>query len=442
MNLRPRMPCAALVVWLSLTLAAAAEDWPQWMGPNRDGQWRETGILETFPDGRAKILWRTPIAGGYAGPAVAAGKVYVTDYVRSTGEATNDPDARAESKGQERVLCLNAADGKPLWKHEYDCTYKISYPAGPRATPTVAGGKVYTLGAEGKLLCLSADTGKVVWQKELTKEYQIETPMWGFCAHPLVDGNKLICLVGGAGSVAVAFDKESGKELWKSLAAPAPGYCPPTIIEAGGARQLLIWHTKALNSLNPETGEVYWSEPLEAAYGMPIAAPRQAGDYLFASAIGSVAALFELDRTKPAVQEVWLGEPNTAVYCANSTPLIEAGTIYGNDCQVGNLRAVDLKTGKRLWETFVPTTGGERRASHGTAFLTKNGDRYFLFSETGDLIIARLTPQGYDEISRAHVIEPTGEAFGRQVVWSHPAYAGRCAFVRNDKEIVCVSLAK
>jgi outer membrane protein assembly factor BamB len=109
---------------------------------------------------------------------------------------------------------------------------------------------------------------------------------------------------------------------------------------------------------------------------------------------------------------------------------------------VGNLRAVDLATGKRLWESFEPTTGGERRASHGTVFLTKNGDRYFLFSETGDLIIARLTKEGYQETSRAHILEPTHEAFGRSVVWSHPAYANRCAYVRNDKEIVCVSLAK
>ena len=122
--------------------------------------------------------------------------------------------------------------------------------------------------------------------------------------------------------------------------------------------------------------------------------------------------------------------------------IVDGGTIYGNDCEVGNLRAVKLETGERLWETFQPTTGGERRASHGTAFLTKNGDRYFLFSETGDLIIARLTPEKYEELSRAHLLAPTAECFGRSVVWSHPAYANKCVFVRNDKEIVCASLAK
>jgi len=419
-----------------------AEDWPQWMGANRDDRWNETGIIEKFPEGGAKILWRTPIAGGYSGPAVAGGKVYVTDYVRTAGEPKNDPGGRPELAGRERVLCLDAASGNELWKYEYDCPYKISYPAGPRATPTVSGGKVYTLGAEGNLLCLDAAGGKVLWQKDLKKEYQTETPMWGFTGHPLVDGKKLICLVGGQGSVAVAFDKDTGKELWKVLSGPDAGYCPPSIIEAGGQRQLLIWTPQTLNSLNPETGEVYWTEPLVPQYGMSIAAPQKAGDWLYASGIGSVGVAYKLSKEKPGVEIAWEGKPNTAVYCGTSTPLIDGGVIYGNDCQVGNLRGVDLATGKRLWESFVPTTGGERRESHGTVFLTKNADRYFLFSETGDLIIAKLSKEGYDEVSRAHILEPTGESFGRSVVWCHPAYANKCAFVRNDKEIVCVSLAK
>ena len=155
-----------------------------------------------------------------------------------------------------------------------------------------------------------------------------------------------------------------------------------------------------------------------------------------------MGALFKLSRDRPAAELVWRGRPNDAVYCANSTPLIDGGVIYGADCQVGCLRAVRLEDGVRLWETFEPTTGGDRRAGSGTAFLTKNGDRYFLFSETGDLIIAKLSPEKYDEIGRTHLLEPTGEAFGRKVVWSHPAFASRTVVVRNDKEMVCVSLAK
>src|SRR5262245_55082612 len=191
-----------LLAWPLVICSAVADDWPQWLGPGRDDVWKETGIIERFGAGGANIKWRVPISGGYSGPAVAGGKVFVTDYVRAGGDASNDPGARAELRGNERVLCLAADTGKLLWKHEYECPYKISYPSGPRTTPTVAGGKVYTLGAEGHLFCLDAESGRVFWWKELKKAYQIEAPMWGFCGHPLVDGNKLFCLVGGPGSVA------------------------------------------------------------------------------------------------------------------------------------------------------------------------------------------------------------------------------------------------
>jgi outer membrane protein assembly factor BamB len=436
---------ASAFVFAALVVAgsqlARADDWPQWLGESRDGVWHETGILKAFPPGGTKVLWRAGVAGGYSGPAVAEGRVFVTDYVLSRGEITNDPVARTALRGKERVLCFDAASGKPLWTHEYDCPYNVSYPAGPRTTPAISEGKVYTLGAEGHLLCLAAADGKVLWSKDLKQEYKVETPLWGFCGHPLVEGDTLFCLVGGPGSVAVAFEKDSGRELWRALSAPEPGYCPPTMIEAGGARQLLIWHPWSMNSLNPETGEVYWSLPLEPNYQMSIAAPQKAGDYLFASAIGNCGALFELDRNKPAAEVVWRARPGEGVFAANSTPMLDGGHIYGADCQIGALVAAELETGKRLWETFQPTTGGDRRASHGTAFLTKNGDRYFLFSETGDLIIARLSPEGYDEISRVHLLEPTNEVFGRSAVWSHPAYANRCIFARNDKELICVSLA-
>lgn len=432
----------ALLLPAMISPCAWGDDWPQWLGPQRDSTWRETGIVDKFPESGLKVKWRTPIGGGYAGPAVVKGKVYVTDYQVESGKVENNPGNRSDLNGQERVLCLDAATGEILWKHEYACHYKISYACGPRATPTVSGGKVYTLGAEGNLICLDAAKGDVLWSKDLKTEYKVEAPMWGFCGHPLIDGPRLICLVGGEGSVAVAFDKETGKELWRSLTASDPGYCPPTIIAAGGTRQLLIWHPESLNSLDPETGSLYWSQPLTPAYGMSITAPRKYGDYLFASGIGSTAALFKLAADKPGAEVVWQATPKNAVFCANSTPIIDAGVIYAACCQVGALRAVTLETGERLWETFAPTThdNDARRASHGTAFLVRHGDRCFLFSETGDLILAKLSAEKYDEISRFHVLEPTGECFGRKVVWSHPAFANQSVYARNDKEIVCVSL--
>jgi outer membrane protein assembly factor BamB len=426
---------------LAFPAFSSADDWPQWMGPERDDVWRETGILTKFPEAGAKVLWRAPVAGGFAGPAVADGRVYVADYLRKEGDPAPDPGKRNKLTGLERLLCFDQRSGKLLWKHEYDCPYEVSYPAGPRVTPTAHQGKVYSLGTEGNLYCLDTADGRVIWSKELKKEYKTTTPQWGFCGHPLIDGKKLICLVGGEGSVAVAFDKDTGKELWRALSASEPGYCPPTIIEAGGKRQLLIWHATALNSLDPETGKLYWEHPLKPDYGMSITAPRKLGDLLYASGIGNVCVCLRLAKEKPGVDEVWRGTTKTGVYCANSTPFLDGGIIYGSDCQVGCLRGVKLDTGARLWETFQPTTGGNERASSATAFIIKNDDRFFLFSETGHLIIAKLSPKGYEEVSRAKLLEPTGDAFGRPVVWSHPAFAGKCCFARNDKELVCVSLA-
>jgi outer membrane protein assembly factor BamB len=433
--------------WLSalcLALAAAAaraDDWPQWLGPQRDGVWRETGLLDKFPAGGPKVLWRVKVGGGYAGPAVAGGRVYVTDYVTDADlRKLNNPVGQPKVNGKERVLCLDAKDGKELWKYEYDCPYAISYPAGPRCTPTVADGKVYTLGAMGNLLCLDAAKGTLLWSKDFPKDYGAKVPRWGFAGHPLVDGRKLICIVGGKGSVAVAFDKDTSKELWKALSASEQGYSAPVVLEAGGKRQLVIWDADAIHGLGPETGQVYWSAPLKPSYGMSIATPRRQGEYLFAGGMVGKAVLLRLAADRPAVEEVWRGDRDTGVYPSNSTPALDDGTIYGCDCMQGDLRAVELKTGKVLWKTFAPVAG--KRETHGTAFLVKNGDRYFLFNEKGELIIARLTPKGYEEVSRATLLAPTGEAFGRDVLWSHPAFAGRCVFARNDKEIVCASLAK
>lgn len=431
-----------VVVTLLMTHSLRAADWPQWMGSERDAVWREEGIVDQIPESGLPVLWRVPIAGGYAGPAVAGDRVVVTDYVRRRGEVQNDPGERPQLEGTERVLCFRSRDGKLLWQHEYDCPYQISYPAGPRTTPTIDGDRVYTLGSEGDLLCLDMNDGKVIWSKALKEEYRVEAPIWGFSAHPLVDGDRLFCLVGGEGSVAVALDKHTGRELWRALSASEPGYCPPTMITAAKRRQLLIWDADNLNALDPETGNVFWSVPLKPDYGMSIMAPRRSGDLLFASGIGGVAAVVKLDVESPAAEVIWnASSRKESVYCANSTPLVVDGVIYGADCHEGSLMAVDLETGKRLWTTFAPTTGG-RRAGHGTAFLVRQSDRYWIFSETGDLILARLSREGYDEIGRFHVLEPTGEAFGRSVVWSHPAFANRCAYVRNDQELVCVSLAR
>ncbi|HEV8541015.1 MAG TPA: PQQ-binding-like beta-propeller repeat protein, partial [Verrucomicrobiae bacterium] len=241
--------------------AAFGDDWPQWLGPKRDGVWRETGIIENFPEGGPKILWRVSVGAGFSGPAVADGRVFLTDRQLQSGtKGQGDPFNRARIDGIEQVLCLRESDGKEIWSHAYDCPYSISYASGPRATPLVDAGKVFTLGAEGNLFCFDGENGKQVWSVDFKEKYKIPTPLWGFSAHPLLDGDKLICLAGGSGSTVVAFEKETGKELWRALSTKEPGYCPPMIYEAQGKRQLIVWTPEGLNSLNPATGEVYWND--------------------------------------------------------------------------------------------------------------------------------------------------------------------------------------
>lgn len=414
-----------------------AEDWPQWMGPQRDNVWRESGIVEKFPEGGPKIAWRTPIAGGYAGPAVADGRVFVTDYM-AEGTLGKDNFARQEFSGNERVLCLDEATGKELWKHEYPVKYTISYPAGPRCTPAVDGNRVYTLGAEGNLFCFDVETGKVLWSKNLPEEYKTKTALWGYANHPLVDGNKLITVAGGEGSYLVAWDKTTGKELWRALTSTSQTYSPPSIIRAGGKRQLLIPMPDALASVDPETGRELWSEPYDATNGLVIMTPILWQNYVFLGGFDKRNLMVQLAIRKLPAEIAWKNVPKHAISPVNVQPIVEGDTMYGFD-QDGQLYGVALPDGDRLWNTPAPL--GERPVRSGTAMIVRQGDRYWLFTENGDLIIARLSPKGYEEVDRAHVIEPTNEAWGHEVVWSMPAYANRHAFIRNDKEIISVDLA-
>ena len=428
------------VLW---TWPAAAADWPQWMGENRDDVWAETGIVEEFPASGPKFLWRKAIHGGFAGPAVAGGKVFVTDYMKSAGDDKPAPTKRNDLQGRERVLCLDSRTGSELWKYEYDCAYTISYPAGPRCTPTVDDGKVFTLGAMGDLLCLDAKSGGVVWSKNLPKAYGAAVPLWGYAGHPLVYKNFLICTVGGKGSAVVAFDKQTGQEAWKALSTSEIGYSPPTLIDAGGVTQLLIFHGESLNSLNPDSGALYWSEPLRTSFAMAIMSPRKGGDFLFAGGHNGQSLGLQLAADKPAATRVWQGSRTVGLAPVSGTPFVENGVAYGIDGN-GLFRAVRMATGERLWGTSKPVNGQDsdrRGANEGATFVTKNGNRFFIFGENGDLVIARLSPEKYDEVSRTKLLDPVGVGLGRNVVWSHPAYADRCVFARNDREIVCASLA-
>jgi outer membrane protein assembly factor BamB len=386
-----------------------------------------------------------PVGAGYSSPSVAGGKVYVLD--RKLAPATSrpaNPFTRLSIPGTERLLCLDESTGKQIWSQEYPCDYTMSYNAGPRAAPTVDGNRVYTMGGEGDLQCRHVSTGALLWQKRLGGEH---TPMWGFAASPLVEGDLLIAVGGDPDGVALAFDKNTGNLRWQALPAKEPGYSSPVVIEAGGRRQLIVWHPQSLNSLDPQTGKVFWSEPFISQAGMSIATPRRAGDLLLVTAFYNGAMVMKLDSAQPtAAAKLWKiggkSERNTAaLHAVMCTPVIDQDYIYGV-CSYGQLRCLKAESGQRIWETFAPITGDVGPVRWANAFITANQDRYFLFNEKGDLIIAKFAPSGYQELSRAHLLDPTNPDPGRLVVWSQPAYANRCVFARNDKEIVCASLEK
>ena len=426
-----------------------ADDWPQWLGPHRDDVWREQGIVDKFPSNGPPVLWRAPIQGGYSGPAVAGTRLFVLD--RPTARPSSGAQSQTKDEPglkQERVLCLDAATGKPVWEHSYPRAYNIGYPEGPRTTPTVADGRVYSLGAMGDLLCLSADTGDVIWSRNFMQDYHLtKPPVWGWAAHPLLDGDRLICLVGGESTAVVAFQKDTGKELWHALTAVEIGYAPPVIYTIDGRRELVIWHPDAVTGLNPETGAVLWSQryPVGGEPKRPevtIAMPRLIGDKLFLTCFYQGSLLLKVSGDKPEV--VWNRRStsdevmNDGLHTILGTPIVRDGYIYGV-CGFGELRCLEARTGDRKWETYAATGG--KKAFFANAFLTQQGDRTFIWNDQGELIIASLRPEGYQEVSRAKLLEPLEKTRGRVVTWCHPAYAHRCAYVHNGKELICVSLA-
>jgi outer membrane protein assembly factor BamB len=426
-------------------LPSRADDWPQWGGPQHDGVWRETGIVRSFPKDGPKVLWRVPIHRGYAGPSVADGRVFVFD--RKTPEGTAMPKSafeRGQIPGDERLVCLNADSGKILWEKSQPVGYTVSYASGPRTTPTIDENRVYTIGAEGHLLCRSVVDGATLWSRDLKELPAARTPTWGYSASPLIEGGRLICLAGGEGCVAVAFDKMTGEEKWRALSAKEPGYCPPKIIEHGGKRLLIVWHPESANALDPSTGKELWSVPWQLSSGLSVPSPQLSGDHLLFTCFYNGSMLLKLDATNPPTI-LWRTERQSEKRTEHlnsiiNSPVIADGHFYGA-CSYGEFRCLDLLSGKRVWDSLKPV-GLEKPMRWGTVFVTPHEDRFFLFSETGELAIAKLGPSDYDEISRAKVIEPNGlDMRQRPIVWSHPAYAMKSIFVRNDTELIRIDLA-
>jgi outer membrane protein assembly factor BamB len=225
------------------------------------------------------------------------------------------------------------------------------------------------------------------------------------------------------------------------------GYSPPVIYTIHGQRQLVIWHPDAVSGLDPETGKLFWSQhyPVGGEPKRPevtIAMPRLEGDRLFLTCFYQGSLLLQIGPEGPKI--IWNRRSSSGevmddgLHTVLGTPVLKDGCIYGV-CGFGELRCLDAQTGDRKWETYAATGG--QKGFFANAFLTAHEDRTFLWNDQGELIIAKLKPDGYEEISRAKLLEPLEKTRGRVVTWCHPAYANRCIYVHNGKELICVSLA-
>lgn len=429
-----RVGMAVIVVSLLVDFSLA-EDWPQWRGTNRDGVWTETGIIDKFASDKLPIKWRAEIGAGYSGPTVAEGRVFVTDRI-------SDPPT-------ERVLCFDEQTGQPIWKYDYPAEYgKVGYPAGPRASVTIDGGMAYALGTMGMMHCFEAATGRLLWSTDLGKRYDIDMPIWGITAAPLIVDHLVILHIGGrGGACVVALDKLDGNEVWKALADRGQ-YSAPILVQQAGQPVIVCWTGDSVAGLAPADGKTLWRyvwKPKNMPIG--VATPVQHDDRLFFTSFYDGSLMLRLAADKPEVEKLWQrvgrneNPGNTdALQSIIATPVFDGTHIYGVD-SYGELRCLDAATGDRLWEnlTAVP------KDRWSTIHFVKHGDKYWLFTEKGELIIARLSPAGYEEISRAKLLEPTLEQLRRRggvgVCWAHPAFANKHIFQRSDKELVCASLA-
>lgn len=420
--------CRTGFFWVAIliafnTLTSNGTDWPQWRGPKRDGVWGETGILRSFPADGLKLSWRTPVGPGWSSPVVARGRVYLTDMRLD------------KPRAWERIQCFAESSGKLLWRRESELPYPDwafipEHGGGPAATPVVESGRVYLLGRNGTVNCLDARNGNVIWEVPLGRRYEIlELSCRG---SPLIDGNLLIVFTGGKpGASVVALDKRTGKECWTALDDPVSN-SSPLIISAGGKKQLIAWTATAVNSLNPATGETWWRIAATTSNNDSIPTPVVLKHRLLISGL-----MLELDTDKPDARVLW---PETLaaskrLLSNTSSPMLLGKHVYSARSS-GEFVCLEAGTGKQVWATTNVT-----ELKFGASIqLTPNGDATFLFTDEGNLILARLVPEGFCEVSRTHLLKPTSDLGTRKFTWVPPAFADRCIFARNDEELICASL--
>jgi outer membrane protein assembly factor BamB len=387
-----------LILCLTAGIAAAA-DWPQFRGPNRDGISPEAAVLKSWPASGPKVLWKAPLGEGYSQIVSTKGRLYTL-----------------AQQGEEQVaLAFDGATGKRLWRTRIDREYNDGQGDGPRSTPTVDGELVYVLSAHGKLAALRAANGQVAWQHDLRSEYGANPPQWGVSTSPLVEGNLLIVNVGGSGDKSiVAFDKTTGKPVWTSQGDGA-GYSAPIAITVRGVRQVIVFTADAILSISPKDGRLFWRSGWKTDYDVNAATPIfLPPDKLFVSSgYGTGSALLQINRTN--VAEVWRSRGMKNQF---SSSVLHDGVLYGFDD--ATFKAIDAATGNERWK--------QRGFGHGSLILA--GGHLIVLSDRGKLALVQATPEEYRELGNVQVIE--GKC------WTAPSLADGRLYVRNEEQLIAL----
>ncbi len=405
-----RISSTAAALWLTTAMLHAA-DWNQWRGPHRDGIATGFKAPATWTAGSLAKQWSVAVGEGHASPVVVGDRVYV--FTRE-----ND---------KEVTRCLALADGKVVWQEAYAAPYEMNPAArnhgkGPKATPAVVDGRIFSHGIDGQVSALDAKTGAVLWRKDFKGEFKERSPTFGASASPLVDGNNVIVHVGGAGSGALtAFDVATGKVNWK-WDGDGPAYTSPIIATIGGIRQLITQSQQYCLAVSPDSGRLLWKIPFTTPYEQNIVTPVVAGDLVIFAGIQK--ATFAV---KPGAS----GEPAAAWDCREitmymSSPVLAGTTLYGmSDKQRGCLFALKAGSGEVTWKS-------EGRIGDN-ASLTDIGPALLVVTTGGDLLVEEKTATGLKELAKIRVSD--------SFVWASPALAADYILIKDKTNLIAYKVA-
>jgi outer membrane protein assembly factor BamB len=398
---------AALAMVFGSTLGLSAADWPHWLGPQRNGASPETGLLTTWPATGPMILWQAKGGDGYSSVAVADGRAVTL----------------VQRDGKEIVIALDAVNGTELWQTPLAPAYKNMYGNGPRSTPTLEGDLVYVQSVSGPLACLHAKDGKIIWQHDLLKEFGAKNIMWGLSASPTIEGELVLAIPGAKGAGVAAFDKKSGKLIWKTGNDKA-AYATPIPITVADQRQLLFFTASGLLAVS-HAGKELWRVPWTTEFDCNICTPLLIGDKLFVSTGEEVgSALFQLKSDGPP-EVIWEGKGNKSPmtnYWANSVE--HDGHLYGFSGEFSkriDLRCVDLNSGQVKWT----------QKDFGKGAITLADGHLFITTKKGDLVLVRASPERFEEKSRVTLLGENRTA---------PTLANKRLYLRDREKILCLDL--